>query len=152
MDLFHPINILFTTITLYTMSEQKKDDKSANAASTGTNTTNGTSQPQQPQQQKDIPSLGALDEDDEFEEFEAQGELPVIQFKYENWLYVCILIICIFIWKDLEDSKTSLAHLNSEGGAKGLNMSGEQGGTGDHLWEDNWDDDDVEDDFGKALR
>jgi 26 proteasome complex subunit DSS1 len=31
-------------------------------------------------------------------------------------------------------------------------MSGEQGGTGDHLWEDNWDDDDVEDDFGKALR
>lgn len=53
---------------------------------------------------------------------------------------------------DWEDSKTSLAHLNSEGGATGLSMSGEQGGTGDHLWEDNWDDDDVEDDFGKALR
>lgn len=45
-----------------------------------------------------------------------------------------------------------MAHLNSEGGSTGLSISGEQGGTGDHLWEDNWDDDDVEDDFGKALR
>lgn len=26
------------------------------------------------------------------------------------------------------------------------------GGPGDHLWKDNWDDDDVEDDFSKALR
>ncbi|PWN34436.1 uncharacterized protein FA14DRAFT_174102 [Meira miltonrushii] len=104
------------------MAEQKKDEKATSAATTGSSNTNGAAQ-QQPQ--KEIPSLGALDEDDEFEEFEAQ---------------------------DWEDSKTSLAHLNSEGGATGLSMSGEQGGTGDHLWEDNWDDDDVEDDFGKALR
>ena len=26
------------------------------------------------------------------------------------------------------------------------------GGPGDHLWEDNWDDDDIEDDFTKQLR
>lgn len=53
---------------------------------------------------------------------------------------------------DWSDADTSLAHIGNEaGGASGLNMSGEQSG-GDHLWEDNWDDDDVEDDFGKALR
>lgn len=63
-----------------------------------------------------------------------------------------ILTLFHLLHSDWEDSKTSLAHLNSEGGATGLSMSGEQGGTGDHLWEDNWDDDDVEDDFGKALR
>lgn len=72
---------------------------------------------------------------------------------------------------DWDDSETSLAHLssNTTGGASGLSISGERnsaGGVGasgapgsaaggssaDHLWEDNWDDDDVEDDFSKALR
>lgn len=59
--------------------------------------------------------------------------------------------VCI----DWDDSETSLAHLtNDKGGATGLSISGERGGVsgGDHLWEDNWDDDDVEDDFSKALR
>lgn len=31
-------------------------------------------------------------------------------------------------------------------------MKQASGGPGDHLWEDNWDDDDVEDDFTKQLR
>jgi 26 proteasome complex subunit DSS1 len=56
---------------------------------------------------------------------------------------------------DWDDSETSLAQLtNNKGGATGLSISGERGGVsgGDHLWEDNWDDDDVEDDFSKALR
>lgn len=53
---------------------------------------------------------------------------------------------------DWDDKDTTLAHLNKEGGATGLSISGERNGADDHLWEDNWDDDDVEDDFGKVLR
>lgn len=33
-----------------------------------------------------------------------------------------------------------------------LDMSGAARSDGDHLWEDNWDDDDIEDDFSHALR
>lgn len=33
-----------------------------------------------------------------------------------------------------------------------LDMSGSARAGGDHLWEDNWDDDDIEDDFSVALR
>lgn len=33
-----------------------------------------------------------------------------------------------------------------------LDMSGSTRSGGDHLWEDNWDDDDIEDDFSVALR
>ncbi|KAH9481418.1 Putative 26S proteasome complex subunit sem-1 [Psilocybe cubensis] len=46
---------------------------------------------------------------------------------------------------DWDDSKTDLAHLG--GAAPGAAKSG-----GDKLWEDNWDDDDVEDDFSVQLR
>jgi len=50
-----------------------------------------------------------------------------------------------FAVADWNDSKTDLAHL---GGAKpGTAKSG-----GDKLWEDNWDDDDIEDDFSVQLR
>ena len=46
---------------------------------------------------------------------------------------------------DWEDAQTELAHL---GGAQpGAAKSG-----GDKLWEDNWDDDDIEDDFSVQLR
>ena len=41
---------------------------------------------------------------------------------------------------DWDDSQTDLAHLG--GTAPGAAKSG-----GDKLWEDNWDDDDIEDDF-----
>ena len=33
-----------------------------------------------------------------------------------------------------------------------LDMSGSARSGGNHLWEDNWDDDDIEDDFSVALR
>ena len=46
---------------------------------------------------------------------------------------------------DWDDSQTDLAHLG--GTAPGAAKSG-----GDQLWEDNWDDDDVEDDFSLQLR
>lgn len=46
---------------------------------------------------------------------------------------------------DWDDSQTDLAHL--AGTAPGAAKSG-----GDKLWEDNWDDDDIEDDFSVQLR
>ncbi|CCF49490.1 hypothetical protein NDA18_004639 [Ustilago nuda] len=76
-----------------------------------------------------LPSLGALDEDDEFEEFDEQ---------------------------DWNDAETDLSHLtagaNTLGSAVGLTMGASSASTGDHLWQDSWDDDTVEDDFSKALR
>ncbi|KAF9237643.1 DSS1/SEM1 family-domain-containing protein [Melanogaster broomeanus] len=46
---------------------------------------------------------------------------------------------------DWDDSHTDLAHLG--GAAPGVASSG-----GDKLWEDNWDDDDIEDEFSVQLR
>ncbi|KZT10990.1 uncharacterized protein LAESUDRAFT_741307 [Laetiporus sulphureus 93-53] len=46
---------------------------------------------------------------------------------------------------DWDYSQTDLAHLG--GAAPGAAKSG-----GDKLWEDNWDDDDIEDDFSVQLR
>jgi len=50
-----------------------------------------------------------------------------------------------FSHTDWDDSQTDLAHLG--GAAPGAAKSG-----GDKLWEDNWDDDDVEDEFSVQLR
>lgn len=50
----------------------------------------------------------------------------------------------VFVDVDWEDSATDLANL---GGAAPGAKSG-----GDKLWEDNWDDDDIEDDFSVQLR
>lgn len=46
---------------------------------------------------------------------------------------------------DWDDTQTDLAHLG--GNAPGTAKSG-----GDKLWEDNWDDDDIEEDFSVQLR
>jgi 26 proteasome complex subunit DSS1 len=46
---------------------------------------------------------------------------------------------------DWDDSQTDLAHLG--GAAPGAAKSG-----GNKLWEDNWDDDDIEDEFSVQLR
>ncbi|KAG6820938.1 hypothetical protein H0H93_009174 [Arthromyces matolae] len=46
---------------------------------------------------------------------------------------------------DWDDSQTDIAHLG--GAAPGAAKSG-----GDKLWEDNWDDDDIEDEFSTQLR
>ncbi|KZT67400.1 hypothetical protein DAEQUDRAFT_694021 [Daedalea quercina L-15889] len=50
-----------------------------------------------------------------------------------------------FTVADWDDSQTDLAHLG--GASPGAAKSG-----GDKLWEDNWDDDDIEDDFSVQLR
>ncbi|KAI0059262.1 hypothetical protein BV25DRAFT_1890235 [Artomyces pyxidatus] len=47
--------------------------------------------------------------------------------------------------QDWDDSQTDLAHLG--GTAPGAAKS-----SGDKLWEDNWDDDDIEDEFSVQLR
>ncbi|KAH8831775.1 hypothetical protein DL96DRAFT_1706184 [Flagelloscypha sp. PMI_526] len=52
---------------------------------------------------------------------------------------------CSSLSLDWDDSNTDLAHLG--GKTPGLAKSG-----GDKLWEDNWDDDDVEDEFSVQLR
>ncbi|KAF8135013.1 DSS1/SEM1 family-domain-containing protein [Boletus edulis] len=46
---------------------------------------------------------------------------------------------------DWDDSQTDLAHLNGAA-PSAANASG------DKLWEDNWDDDDIEDEFSVQLR
>ena len=53
--------------------------------------------------------------------------------------------LIMFAPADWDDSQTDLAHLG--GTAPGAAKSG-----GDKLWEDNWDDDDIEDDFSIQLR
>ncbi|KAJ7650741.1 DSS1/SEM1 family-domain-containing protein [Roridomyces roridus] len=50
-----------------------------------------------------------------------------------------------FAVADWDDAQTDLAHLG--GAAPGSAKSG-----GDKLWEDNWDDDDIEDEFSVQLR
>ncbi|KAF8640254.1 hypothetical protein AX16_010149 [Volvariella volvacea WC 439] len=50
-----------------------------------------------------------------------------------------------FAVADWDDAQTDLAHLG--GAAPGAAKSG-----GDKLWEDNWDDDDIEDEFSVQLR
>lgn len=75
------------------------------------------------QPQKDVPQLGALEEDDEFEEFAAEGTSS-------NHGDKCLWSVSIAIdWAEAEEDKDD-----------------------SHFWEDNWDDDDIEDDFSKQLR
>jgi DSS1/SEM1 family len=51
----------------------------------------------------------------------------------------------LFFCLDWDDSQTDLAHLG--GVAPGAAKS-----EGDKLWEDNWDDDDIEEEFSVQLR
>lgn len=59
---------------------------------------------------------------------------------------------------DWPESETVAGRAQSNGFAQAgaasvaLDMSGAARSDGDHLWEDNWDDDDIEDDFSHALR
>jgi 26 proteasome complex subunit DSS1 len=88
------------------------------------------------QKQDSLPQLGALEEDDEFEEFPVAGFTQPISSP-RTWINLH--------HPDWDDSETNLAHLG--GSAPGAAKSG-----GDKLWEDNWDDDDIEDEFSVQLR
>ncbi|BGP41365.1 hypothetical protein JCM10450v2_005407 [Rhodotorula kratochvilovae] len=89
-----------------------------------------SAQPTAPQQPTTAnPQLLPLQEDDEFEEFPA-----------EDW----------------DEKDTYAASLAAKAGGTASGAAGTQGGEGvkalDSLWEDDWDDDDVGDDFSVQLR
>ncbi|GAA5999524.1 proteasome regulatory particle lid subunit SEM1 [Rhodotorula paludigena] len=100
----------------------------ASAAAPAANAPAG--QPSAPQPPSNAnPQLLALQEDDEFEEFPA-----------EDW----------------DQKDTYGATLAAKAGGTAATAAGTQGGEGakalDSLWEDDWDDDDVGDDFSVQLR
>lgn len=70
--------------------------------------------------------LGLLEEDDEFEEFPAEGLNTRTFFSNQQ------IIECLITSSDWTGTKENEDELN--------------------VWEDNWDDDNVEDDFSQQLR
>lgn len=77
--------------------------------------------------------LGLLEEDDEFEEFPAEGNLTL----FTEWSSKIPLTGCCFVYlpapcTDWTGNKEDEEELS--------------------VWEDNWDDDNVEDDFNQQLR
>jgi 26 proteasome complex subunit DSS1 len=99
-----------------------------------------------PKEGEQVPHLSVLEEDDEFEEFAVQGEQrrkpphprgTLAFLSNADW--------AILTSSDWDDSQTDLAHLG--GVAPGVAKS-----EGDKLWEDNWDDDDIEEEFSVQLR
>ena len=89
------------------------------------------------------PALGALDEDDEFEEFETDGTC-------NDQTNSCMDAD----WPDHSTVMGVQADANNASGSAtvALDMSGSLRAGSDHLWEDNWNDDDIEDEFSVALR
>lgn len=79
-----------------------------------------------PEDTKSAPQLGALEEDDEFEEFAAEG-INRIARNLLAWAHTDSVFS--IDWEETEEDTEDA-----------------------HFWEDNWDDDDVEDDFSKQLR
>ncbi|KAH9902852.1 hypothetical protein C8Q73DRAFT_661771 [Cubamyces lactineus] len=92
----------------------------------------------------DVPHLGVLEEDDEFEEFAVAATIEQ-RGLHNSAARFNVLTPGFPSSADWDDSQTDLAHL--AGTAPGAAKSG-----GDKLWEDNWDDDDIEDDFSVQLR
>ncbi|KAE8233097.1 hypothetical protein CF326_g1862 [Tilletia indica] len=118
------------------------DGKKAQAGEASTST--AAAAPQQQQQQQDsLPGYGPLDEDDEFDDFPVQDwpDSDTVQHATKAAAEAAAAA-----------TSSSSTGNGGAGGGAGLKMAGGQSSTGDHLWEDNWDDDDVEDEFSKALR
>ena len=102
----------------------------------------------QPTKEDAIPGLGVLEEDDEFEEFPVQGECAYVP-NFRSVSYASFITRSAgrraFGTPDWDDPQTDLANLAGAGAA------GSAAG-GDKLWEDNWDDDDIEEEFSTQLR
>lgn len=125
------------------MSEQKNLTEKKEEATAGSSTTNV-----QPDK-KPLPKLGALEDDDEFEvcsEVRFQVWVMLIEPSrtflpqvHTGWLAYCWLcwLSCADYEGNIQDSLKKAAAGPSDS---------------DNLWEDNWDDDDVDDDFTKQLR
>lgn len=73
--------------------------------------------------------LGLLEEDDEFEEFPAEGTYVALLIEYFCNLTSKSLIHIMIDWTAKDEDSEDIS-----------------------VWEDNWDDDDVEDDFNQQLR
>ncbi|KAK4054988.1 hypothetical protein OIO90_003329 [Microbotryomycetes sp. JL221] len=99
---------------------------STSAAPTTTTTTSTTTTSSAPK--KELPHLLPLEEDDEFEEFAAED------------------------WDDSETFGATLTKSKStnNSGTNSSNTTNNNKGL-DSLWEDNWDDDDIGDDFSVQL-
>lgn len=69
----------------------------------------------------------------------------LLQVRERSQLACLVFKLTLTLFIDWDDSQTDLAHLG--GAAPGSAKSG-----GDKLWEDNWDDDDIEDEFSVQLR
>lgn len=68
--------------------------------------------------------LGVLEEDDEFEEFPVEGKIFQVNLK------ICIFLFILFLdWSGKDKDEQDIS-----------------------VWEDNWEDDNIEDDFNKQLR
>jgi len=88
---------------------------------------------------KELPTLLPLEDDDEFEEFKAEGKSSNSQIVNQSGRLTGAGLISD--WDAKDSYGASLA------------KTGAPGKTGlDSLWEDNWDDDDVADDFSAQLR
>ena len=102
----------------------------------------------QPTKEDAIPGLGVLEEDDEFEEFPIQGKCAhpkPLDPSLTRLSQLYLLVVYTFKTSDWDDTQTDLANLSGAGSA------GSAAG-GDKLWEDNWDDDDIEEEFSTQLR
>ena len=83
--------------------------------------------------------LGLLEEDDEFEEFPADGECYLKYIK-------CISYFCVPIFDSPLTGIDPRYPVYTDWTEK------EEDADDVNVWEDNWDDDNVEDDFSQQLR
>lgn len=91
---------------------------------------------------KDKAHLGCLEEDDEFEEFPAEGKFRFLpqtklvsmrqHYRTECGVYTVCVCACFYLLLEWTGNKEDEDDVN--------------------VWEDNWDDDNVEDDFNNQLR
>lgn len=101
-------------------------------------------------------NLGCLEEDDEFEEFPVEGLL---------WAFACFLFECStsaqstaafrFAFIDLIRLFSLYIHPKSNSFSSSISAEWADGKENEdevNVWEDNWDDDNVEDDFNNQLR
>ena len=109
------------------------------AADASTSKAESSSKVEETHKEDEQPALGILEEDDEFEEFAVAGAYASVSSSpgYADEPRSGVA--------DWDDSKTHLGDL------RGTVTPGAAKSDGDKLWEDNWDDDDIEDDFSVQV-
>lgn len=95
---------------------------------------------------KKLPQLGALEDDDEFEVSEVRFPSD---YRADIQSRSLAHLVCPC---EIRSSYGCSSRYSAEQSGNVLDALAKSGQPGDHLWEDNWDDDDIEDDFTKQLR